>query len=251
MNGDRLKLLLGLGLGGAMVYLLTRRETPVVPAGQPALATVMASGGIATSYVAPSTGPSTQQLIGKIGGSAAAVVGAINPAAGAVVGAATVVASLVAGLFSSTPPDPVIRLLLAELPYPDWPVRSNLPPGARVYGPDAYGYLHPLQASLSAAGYLDREVVLVNSVVFSMMPIAAPYTLSAQLDPVAMPRPADGQIIRAVLGNSARFYLGRDLTLHGPWESTANAEVIAGTPAAWEQIAGTYQPTVTASPGEY
>jgi hypothetical protein len=251
--------ILGLGLGGLLAYLVFRRKSAIdaanAAAGQgvpaAALAASIVGSGVATATpVTP--GATTQQLIGKIGGAATAAAGSINPVAGAIVGGATAIAGVISSFFSSTPPEPVIRLLVTEIPHAGWQA-GNIPPGATIYALDAFGYLHEVGGvqDLGPAGYLDREVVAVNWKVFAMMPIAGGISHASELEATRMPRPADARTLRGVLGNDIIFYLGRDTNAHGPWDRDANVEPYPGSPAMWAGFAGSYVPTVTASAGAY
>ena len=248
--------IIGLGGLGLLAYFFMKKKGAIeaenaAAGAAPALAaSIVPNSALTGTPVTPSA--TTQQMIAKIGGAATMVAGSINPVAGAVVGAGTAVAGIIAGFFNSTPPEPVIRLLIAEKPYAAWDA-GNIPPGATIYALDAFGYLHAVgsEGDLARAGYLDREVVAVNWKVFSMMPLAGSISSKAQLESTRMPRPADAQTLRGVLGNDIVFYLGNDTHARGPWDGDANVDPYPGSPAMWAAFAGNYVPTVTASAGEY
>lgn len=196
------------------------------------------------------------QLSARIGGAATAVAGAINPIAGAVVGAGTAIATTLFTVFAAAPPDPVIRLLIAEMPY-NWSVKSN-DPGGPVYALDRCGYLHEVVGGLEQAGYERREIVAVNYKVFSMMPQGTTITHANMIEGIRMPRPASGRVLQSVLGNDIRYYLGRSTVLQWPGfpeahivGNTSPTTPIAGSPAMWAEIAGEYVPTHTESAGEF
>jgi hypothetical protein len=190
------------------------------------------------------------RLAAQIGGGVAQIAGSINPVAGVVAGVGTAIATTLFSIFSSAPPDPVIRLVIAEMPYA-WTARSNLPPEGGRWALDRCGYLHEILGDLGVAGYDNREVVAVNWKVFGMMPQSTPISDAGEIDHVRMPRPADPAILRATLGQDIRFYIGRETRLRGPWDADSRVPPLAGSPAMWAEFAGTYTPTHTESAGEF
>lgn len=213
-----------------------------------ASAWLYASRGVARDDLEVSRTP---QIIGAVGGGVAAVAGAINPVAGAVASIATLGATMLS-VFSSRPPDPVLRLIIMEMPY-NWTGRSNTPMNVPAYAIDRCGYKHRLLTPIESGntGYLLREVVAVNWKVFAMLPEGAPINSAAEIDRVAMPRPGDAGILRATLGTDIRFIIGREERIRGPWDADANVPPLAGSPAMWAAFAGEYTPTHTASAGEF
>jgi hypothetical protein len=192
------------------------------------------------------------RLAATIGGGATQIAAQVNPVAGAVVGAATVAATALFSIFSSSPPDPAVRFLIAEMPH-NWTGRSNIPPGAVIYALDRCGYLHEVggEGDLQAGGWISREVIAVNWKVFQMMPIGDPIESAREIERARMPRPADAGVLRSMLGNDIRLYVGREERLRGPWDADAHIPPTAGSPAMWAEFAGSYVPTRTASPGEF
>ncbi len=209
-----------------------------------------ASHGVADASGSGAPDMTNAQLSARIGGAATAVAGAINPIAGAVVGAGTAIATTLFTVFAAAPPDPVIRLVIAEMPYA-WTERSNLPPEGGRWALDRCGYLHEILSGLEMAGYDNREVVAVGWKVFGMMPKGTPIMGAAEIDHVRMPRPADPAILRASLGQDVRFYIGRETRLRGPWDADSHVPPLAGSPAMWAAFAGEYTPTHTESAGEF
>ncbi len=214
---------------------------------------IYASGGVETGQAAPQDMTETR-VVGQIGAGATKIAAMINPIAGAVTGIGAAVAAFVS-LFSSSPPDPVFRLIIAEMPF-DWTNRSDGGPRSNAtagpwYAVDRCGYLHELPHDFQGAGYIPREVVAINWKVFQMLPQGEPIGSSAEVERIRMPRPASPDVIRRVLGNDARFYTGQNEHLFGPWDPDAHLPPLAGSPAMWAEYAGEYEPTLTASPGDY
>lgn len=191
------------------------------------------------------------RIAATIGSGAAQIAGSINPIAGVALGAATLAATTLFSVFASQPPEPVIRLIIAEMPYA-WTGRSNNPGAANpgVWALDRCGYKHEV-LDFDQSGYLEREIVAVNWKVFSMLPEGEPIESAAEIEHVRMPRPADPAVLRRTLGTDIRFYIGREERLRGPWDADAQVPPMAGSPAMWAAIAGEYEPTYTPSAGEF
>lgn len=191
----------------------------------------------------------TPQIVGAIGSGVTQIAGAINPIAGAAAAVVTMGATLFS-VFASQPPEPVIRLILAEMPYA-WSGRSNNPSGnPGVYALDRCGYKHEILA-WNQSGYLEREIVAVNWKVFSMLPEGEPIYTAQEIEHVRMPRPADPAVLRRTLGTDIRFIIGQEDRVRGPWDPDSQVPPMAGSPAMWAAIAGEYEPTRTPSSGEF
>jgi len=262
--------ILGVGILGLAAYLYWKRQGEIDTANAqaqaqagPAGATGIAGAGQCTSGLADemaaavralpagsNSAAKTEAIIKAAGASATAIASAINPIAGAVVGAVSTIAAVVFPMFQGKPLDPVRNVLIQEQPYA-YQDQNNFIGGQPVYALDRCGYLHQLLSEINTAGYSYRDVIAVNWEIFSMMPtIGTPITnrndmINAKID---MPRPADADTLRAVLGNDIQFCLGADPTVHGPWEANANVQPLPGSPAEWVKFAGTYEPTHTDVP---
>lgn len=208
------------------------------------------SHGIADASGSSAPDMTNARLSAQIGGAATSVAAAINPIAGVVVGAASAIATTLFTVFAAAPPDPVIRLVIGEMPYA-WTAHSNIPPEGGLWALDRCGFRHEIVGGLEMAGYSSREVVAVNWKIFQMMPVGTPIETAAEIEAVRMPRPADPGILRASLGNDIRFYIGRETRLRGPWDADSHVPPLAGSPAMWAAFAGEYVPTHTESAGEY
>jgi hypothetical protein len=248
------------GLFGGKQGLMSRadlaqdivEENEIDACGNPSTSTYLyAQGGVA-STLGTSMAPdmTNAQWSARIGGSATAIAAAINPIAGAVVGVASAVATTLFTVFAEAPPEPVLRLIIAEMPF-NWKRGLNVPPGVPVYALDMCGYLHELMRGVEASGYSSREVIAVNWEVFYMIPKSTPIAHAAEIEGKRMPRPAAPDIIRGMLGNDARFYIGQEENLHGPWDPDAHVPPTAGSPAMWAEFREDYVPTYTPSPGEF
>ena len=268
-------IMLGVG-GGILAYFVLRRQSEEAAANAAAAqlqAAALASPSYAVASGAAGGVDSTGQRIATTGFAATGALAGtmIGGPIGTVIGAAT---GMLAGLFGSLftpelPPDPVTSILIRPGTV-DYSAHDLGPFDAPLYALDRFGYLYPLAAgavvggksgstpdrwrptSGAGTGWLTREIIGVNAYVFAILPQKnTPISYREQLGQYAYPRPADAAHIRGIFDYDARFCLGTDLTVHGPWETEArSAQPIAGSPAAYAESA-TYHPTVTATPGEF
>jgi hypothetical protein len=252
---------LGILIGAGAAFLLWKKKSGAAGAAQGALAP--ATGGDPSygplNVYQENTGPSavgvdgtagtlkTVKLVTTIGTTAAAFIPVAGPFISAGIAAAGAIASVIIGATAGKPLDSVNAILIAEMPY-GYAGRTNVPPAARIYALDRYGWLWPLKA-VNECGWSWREVIAVNWKVFSMFPRGAQEVCDVRaIDPI--PRSADPSVLRSLFGNDIRFKLGASNDDHGPWEGQTVLPA-PGSPAMWAELAGSYKPTVTASPGEF
>jgi len=257
------KKLLGLAIGGGVLFMLMTRKKDVADSSSSSSSSTLTGEAIESALDRPTNvyqeragaGPTpvnpaastikTVQTVTALAATAAAFIPVAGPFISGGIAAAGAIASIIIGATAGKPLDYVNAILITEMPY-GYAGRDNIPPAATIYALDKYGWLWHLN-QVTECGWSWREVIAVNYRVFRMFPRGAASICKIQeIDP--MPRSGDPAVLRGLFGNDIRFKLGNSTDPHGPWEGGA-VSPIPGSPAMWAEIAGGYEPTKVASPG--